>query len=100
MAAVSGTPSKTSRLTNKLRQEQLDSAAFLPLLFFRTIPFFGAQGTKMIALGPLPPSGKGEPPIGVKAPVALLMEKAETSLDALHTYMNLPAPSAAIPSGP
>jgi hypothetical protein len=54
----------------------------------------------MIALGPLPPSGKGEPPIGVKAPVALLIEKAETSLDALHTYMNLPAPSAVIPSGP
>src|SRR4051812_8060059 len=101
MAAVSGTPSKTSRLTNKLRQEQLDSAAFLPLLFFRTVPlFFGSQGTKMIALGALPPSGKGEPPTGVRTPVALLMEKAETSLDALHTYMNLPAPSAVIPRGP
>ena len=54
----------------------------------------------MIALGAFPPSGKGEPPTGVNAPVVLLIENAETSLDALHTYMNLPAPSAAIPSGP
>ena len=54
----------------------------------------------MIALGAFPPSGNGEPPIDVKAPVEPLIENTEISLEALQTYMNLPAPSAAMPSGP
>jgi hypothetical protein len=59
-----------------------------------------SQGTKIIALGPFPPSGNGDPAMGAKAPVLLLIVNTETSLDALHTYTKCPKLSDVIPSGP
>jgi hypothetical protein len=57
-----------------------------------------SQGTKIIALGPFPPSGNGDPAMGAKAPVLLLIVNTETSLDALHTYTKCPKLSDVIPS--